>query len=198
MINFQYYVDQIIEWNNIAGSQATEEQQRALVIEEARELVEAFESGDPAATLKEATDLLVVSCYFDNITNYPSNYRLYTIAEIPFSILQIKRRLEKPLEGVIGISYYATSILASINADVEGAMQAVIDSNMSKFPVGSSKEKQQHLAEAKRIEENSDGRYKGVKHSYNNGRVIYRDENNKIMKPDTYTAPNIGRFVYGG
>lgn len=199
-IPFKDYVDQIVEWNSVAGSSATLEQQAKLVIEEAKELVQAYENEDPVEFLKEACDSIFTGAFYRHLSGYnPAMYDLYVVGPIGLFVKQIKRRLETvtvtDTQGIDALVHYGIAILASISADAKGAIQEVIDSNYSKFHKAAAINNSFTKDEAKRIEESSNGRYKGVKPITNNGYIIWKDSENKVMKWSGYIPADVSKFI---
>lgn len=89
--------------------------------------------------------------------------------------------------------------------DHQKALNEVLDSNDSKLPtleaflaaVPEDSRDDIQLAmeqESKRIELNNDGRYTGVSGSVFDGRVVFRDDKGKIMKPITFFEPDLARL----
>jgi predicted HAD superfamily Cof-like phosphohydrolase len=70
------------------------------------------------------------------------------------------------LDGAVDVAVVALGAGVSIGADVLGACHEVADSNLSKFPI------------------------------VNGEHVVLKDENGKIMKPESFRRPELGKFLH--
>lgn len=70
------------------------------------------------------------------------------------------------LDGFIDTAVVAVGAAHALGADVAGAANHIADNNLSKFPVGAS-----------------------------GARVVLKDANGKVKKPDCYTSPDIAAFL---
>ena len=70
------------------------------------------------------------------------------------------------LDACVDISVVSIGCANALGADVEGACNEVAESNLSKFPVGEGGQ-----------------------------RVVLKDENGKIRKPESYRPPQLAQFL---
>ena len=85
------------------------------------------------------------------------------------------------------------NLLYSFSGDWKGALLEVLASNDSKFEIYDATEVGDYKAWCKTIE--SQGRYRGVDWKQNNGKVVYMDENKKILKGRHFFEPDLSKYV---
>ncbi len=168
-------------FNKLAGKAYDPESQLRLCREEAEEILEAYNEEDKAAFLKEVCDLFVVSCVGMDLPSPLMN-----------SLDTVVNSLALPLNQQESLEI-AVDILNVIDADIKGALTDVCSSNMSKFSPYDPKSLDAYDAHCHTLMES--GRYTGVNWELREGLVIWKDDNNKILKGLNYREADVSRFV---
>ncbi len=186
---YETYYKQVLEFNKAANKPFNEEAQKALCFEEWKELREAYESKDEVAFLKELCDCFVVGA---------GGSATLTDIEVHYSVEGNIKDMELLLDegGVFQFDLFledTIDIATQINADVLSALQEVCNSNMSKFCEYRPECLEDYDLWCRKIER--EGRYKGVTWELNNGKVVFFDENKKILKGPDYFEPNLEKYI---
>lgn len=199
--------------------------QWGLIEEEAEEIFAAVKESDKKQTLAEVCDLFVVSTYGLFLHLHENNRGCTldeVISKMAETCSVPKGRGRTSLysldENIFSKQQYevvkwAINALEQFGGNSTGALQAIIDANYTKFPFATDliAAYDQHglpygddicKQECARIEEEFKGRYKGVQceHVLLNendlvGRLIFRDDQGKILKPLTFKKADISPFV---
>ena len=205
--DYKKYADSVVSWNRLADGGVNDvslkkrELQRVLVQEEWEEVLAANRKRDKEGFLKELCDLFVVLSYqvfLEYHGAYKHSKNLFIgrpVGTIHFGLQDIGDAIHTndcrtALKRVIGV-------MTLLDADVKGALQAICDNNMSKFTPYQVKDEYFYGEEAISIEVNSQGRYRDISWEMTDGMVIFRDGNNKIMKPLNYKQVSLKEFING-
>lgn len=170
----------------------------SLTDDEIEEYLEA-EAGSEEE-LKECADILVTAIQsLDAIT--PSLLKWEYIEE------RIKCVVEDNDTRIVGHSISNIIAIAIVDAeeagyDLYGALMEVNRSNMSKvvsYNGYSTMHTHAWKEEAKRIEVESEGRYKDVTYSFVGAhQIVFRDSANKVLKPSLYKEPILTPYMNRG
>lgn len=206
--NFSDLMERVAKWNSLPNkgkhdrSLASINNQKRLVWEEAEELLTALKENNEVEMLDAWCDLFVVLSYFVFL-NLPTD-------EINPDMLKDLNSLptDKPLDNFIKeLAAYSDvqalrdvcSAISLYKGEGYNALLEVLDSNDSKYPSIYEYPSSIYIeSESKRIEQDSKGRYTGVSGSYYDGKVCFKDSNNKIMKPKEFKKPNLLPFINKG
>lgn len=186
-IDFTPHVESVIHFNKIAGKKLDHDFQMGLIKEEFKELKEAFDKKDKANFLKELCDMFVVCSYM-----WPTHHReLYRHADEywfrykPNSVKEYLDRMEQSFsKWQLDIYTCTLYLLNEISADTEAALSRVCKSNMSKFTKYDPEESVELYA--KHCEELKSDRYPNVEWDVNNGMVVWKSGEGKILKGPQY------------
>lgn len=206
-------------------SNKAKENQFKLIREECEELFTAAKENDRIEMLDAICDMFVVSSYGvflsqNAVMGYDTALRRMSFrepqkADSSLSLLELEAYLYTD-KNVSAIYQWSVKALCVFDANTRGGLLEVLDSNDSKFPrlvdlidaqraagivVDGSKDPIK--VEAERLNKEHDGRYWGIygtqigvgENSELDGRVVFRDINNKIMKPLTFRPANLSSFV---
>lgn len=191
--------------------------QKSFVEEEINELIEGIDKKSRVEVVDALCDIFVVASYWDFLVELLSCGNIESSRQKTLEALHETKQLidnnypfknyftdnickgydnNCPKSVLIG----ALAILQSTNIDYHSALDSVLSSNESKLPlvVHFHNDDYNHLTlddhiskECKDIEIRNNGRYKGVKGEIFNKRVVFRDQNGKIMKPYTFFEPSL-------
>lgn len=189
----------VIKWNLTANngkcnySENSIKQQYILVKEEAEELLKAIKEKNAIDFLDAWCDLFVVLSYYVHLTQNSGVIRFVSFK----GIISINEIVEDILScpDLFALNDVCTA-LHTYKGDGYHALLEVLDSNDSKFPsVKNYRDEKELEKECAEIELKSKGRYKNVTYTIYNGLVIFKDSNNKIMKPSSYREPNLLPYI---
>jgi hypothetical protein len=189
---FNRYAEAVVLFNEIARKEPpTLSQQRALGVEEFTETYKAWEERDKVEYLDGLIDSFVVSSYFhymqsgstdvEQFKGDPTVYMGEVLDNVKYNFDMWK------------LLHVSMLLLQSIDVDYEGAIQEVLYSNMSKFTLYHSSDEGAYDRERDWIMENTE--YVGVTWEVNKDYVVFKDENNKVMKPSYYVAPVLEPYI---
>lgn len=211
--DFKEHYDRVIAWNGISKSgkhiftPEVIEFQYGLVREEYKELTDALEIDDKVEALDAVCDLFVVAAYWDYLV---SNTRDYPNVLVAWELLNPLQHTNFDIElhyhvmttrSPFFVLQTVMGILYLFQGDHIKALQEVLRSNETKFPtkeelsVYFEVNKKNLEIECKRIEEASEGRYTGVTYKKVKNKYIFTTDLGKIVKPITFTAPNLKPYI---
>lgn len=197
--------------------------QIACLREELKEYQEACNGNDHVEVLDAAGDIFVVASYLaymffgekqvEEMLNLPVGD--YLSDKIYDNFITFEDKMTDPAQMAymsLTITHYARNTLVRSLYNGKGVMKEILKSNDSKYPskkqllkIWDTKDISEALEkECRAIEERSanrkEGAYTGVTSQYNEEYKVYvfRDSNNKIMKPSTFVAPDLSKFVKKG
>lgn len=205
--NFSKYAAEVVRWNGVGygGHSKPLHAQWELVVEEGgTELVDAFVAKDKKEFLDAVVDTFVVATYYDYLKYGDKPYsKVFMEGVDNCSLLDINFLVHKlqvyiRLGDITGVHKMTFALMNKLDADVEGALEEVLRSNWSKFVTFNAKDEEVYDKECKRIEEVSEGRYTGVKWDVRDNLVVFTDSNGKIVKPMTYSPPELEQFINWG
>ena len=185
---FNDFREQVLLFNKIGGKEVTEEGQLHLCREEANELIAEYNN---VAFLKECCDLFIVSSPV-----LSQGVLADTIRWVEESVIDVGSTINTLSEGWDDAGVYfdcAIQILVQLDADWQKAMQLVLDSNMSKFSRYDQGEHQAYDNHCKVLE--CGGRYSNVTWQNVDGWVVWKDENQKILKGPDYVEADLSGCV---
>ena len=150
------FVTKIQQFNKIAGTGTSFDARKlalyiGLCCEELAELIEAIPDVAPTSDLGKLRSTL------------ERNSLAFKQARFDNYVARINR--VKALDAFVDVAVVALGGGCAMGADVKGAANEVMDSNLSKFPI------------------------------VNGERVVLKDENGKVMKPATYRPPELAKFL---
>ena len=191
----------ILEWNEVAGggnhdySPAKLDLQRELILEEAAEVIQAYDDKDRTNFLKEVLDLWVVSSYgafLSDKKEYLKPFHQGRPASLKEAIDDIREVLGNPYSYTVSLSmvYKSRDLLEVVNADVVGALRAVNASNFSKFCRECDPD-----AVVEQLTEDYKGRYTGITWCKYSDLYIFKDERGKVLKGPYYTEVSLNKFL---
>jgi len=222
-INFLKQYSTVVDWNAIAGdgthdlSDKKFETQVGFVVEEYKELLDAFKSNNDVEVYDALGDLFVVLSYLYYLDSTRSGLVIDTddfisVASVkPFAFFdwmmlspeEVRSLLLDPVELEMGIIYEElTKLMTTIVALYKGeeVVNEVLRSNMTKYlvyDIDDTNIADTCLYECSAIE--ARGRYTNItsKLCTVNGTtyVVFVDGNGKIMKPTTMQNPNIEAII---
>jgi hypothetical protein len=208
------YAEHVIEWNHVAyrarNNVATPfDLQWGFIREEFNELVDALRVGDRIETVDAACDLFVVASYACQLKSPEYLREACTPSPtLTFTIGDLEHNLYGNMQDPVYVLKLVTALCYRLDINLDYNMQQVLHSNDTKYPylqdvlaLWPDKEHNEALRlECKAIEDRSNGRYSGVRcHKVYNAkdpgstdpRLVFFDNNGKIMKPSTFESPKI-------
>lgn len=208
------YAEHVIEWNHVAyrarNNVATPfGLQWGFIREEFNELVDALRVGDRIETVDAACDLFVVASYACQLKSPEYLREACTPSPtLTFTIGDLEHNLYGNMQDPVYVLKLVTALCYRLDINLDYNMQQVLHSNDTKYPylqdvlaLWPDKEHNEALRlECKAIEDRSNGRYSGVRcHKVYNAkdprstdpRLVFFDNNGKIMKPSTFESPKI-------
>lgn len=205
--DFTWAFSRVVEWNKVArdGKHIFDDKtisfQKKLVEEETKELFDAIDAKDKVEALDALCDMFVVGSYWyflQNKDNKPSSY----IASIPLHGVDYVKAAKFDIEQDSSYLFMmsVTSMLLKFEGNVKGALEEVLSSNDSKFPLVQDSDALASPEDTCRwIESENEGRYTGVTAKIigkgKDKRYVFLDSNGKIMKPKTFFKPDLTKFV---
>lgn len=205
-------------------SEQAKANQFKLVKEECEELFDAAKANDRVEMLDAICDIFVVASYavfleskgsrgYDSLLSRLS-FREPQKSDNHLSLLELDDYLYNQ-KSVNYIYQWAVKALCVFDANTMGGLLEVLSSNDSKFPrlteLVDAQREEMYLGkdgsdpieiESQRLNEEHKGRYEGITGNQINtnsseldGRVVFRDSNNKIMKPLTFRPAALLKFV---
>lgn len=131
--------ESVCVWNIVAGTMTGEKEkdlqrQWGLVREECKELIDAYDSKDPCEFVKELCDLLVVGTQLMNIDEYTwenKSFPLYHTKDVSQLVGLIRGSVRQMC--ALTLMQASLSLYYTVDADMEGAFEAVNKNNWSKF-----------------------------------------------------------------
>lgn len=209
-LDYSKYFKAVVEWNATARggkhdfSDETLLLQKKLVQEEIDELELAIIQSDKVEVLDALCDIFVVGSYYYYLQAQgdikdPSFFSILT----PLSGIDYYTSLIfdfKTLDNGFMLTQDVCALLYQFDGFSSAGLNAVMESNDSKFPdvsvFGKQKNKREEKLkeECKAIEERSEGRYTDVKYSIRGNKVVFLDSNKKIMKPSSFKPVNLKLF----
>jgi hypothetical protein len=216
--NFGEFYKAVISWNllfreGVADfSEGAIEFQKKLVQEEFKEALAEYENKNKAGFLAELIDLAVVGIYWDYLR---TKDELIPFGKTKHDTWYVTSGLSTSYyaqefishNGVAEYIEYDNSYLLLLNvfalikefdANVSGAIKAILAANESKFPYVESV--MNPILEAEQIEKASNGRYTGIWYKIivdkdGKERYIFLDSNHKVMKPTSFKKADITKFA---
>lgn len=192
---YQDAVNQVTQFNKIAGktpANVSVDYAMGLVHEEVKETVEAYETKDKVAFLGEVCDMFVVSSFallikdisIDNLEK--GGWNCYELEDID-------KMINTPFAS--DVLAYSVNVLNTCDADGKGALQAVLDANMSKF---SKYKKSKHKSYDEHCNTLADGvRYKNVIWERVEDYVVWKcADTSKILKGPEFKKADLTKYVY--
>lgn len=216
-LDFSKAYNRVVQWNALARDgkhnfkEETIEFQKTLVVEESEELEEGFEKASKLEVIDALCDMFVVGSYWHYLQN--DGRPLGFIAKSALHGVDYTNQIKFMIQHDSSFLYLDSvcTLLYQFNGDPMGALNEVMDSNDSKFPLVSKKDKQEVIlldngdtytpeAMCKWIEENCGGRYTGVTHKIVKGtdgqrRYVFLSDKGKIVKPATFFEPDLAKFI---
>ena len=196
--DFQKHFEAVVAWNAVSGKLEDEkaiENQPALIEEEYRELVEATTY---AEMIDACVDIFVTAAmeFYNKFGEYNNEFRP-DIVTIASGVDLIGTAID--MEEHWRVYPLIESILRMCKFDVDGALEEVNKSNWSKFANVKDFDNDEvyMYKECERIE--SLGRYKDVYFEVveHEGEqlVVFKDGNEKILKPFSFVEADFEQFV---
>lgn len=216
--NYLKYVQHVIQWNSIATggvhdhSPSNIERQVSFVKEEFQEMMEALANDDKVEYVDALADLVVTVGYWLYLKEPETITKNCTLNSFNFGANHIKAlelaiTNDEPyvaLQEVMSLFYQAECLVDKI-------IWEVLDSNDSKYPAlhkclrsgemviyeGDCDFERSWTPErmCKIIETKYAGRYTGITYQVYDGKVIFKDDKGKIVKPLTFKNPKLKDFV---
>lgn len=208
-LDYSKYFKAVVEWNATARggkhdfSDETLLLQKKLVQEEIDELELAVIQKDKVEVLDALCDIFVVGSYYYYLQSQGD------IKDPSFNILTPLSGIDyytslifdfKTLDNGFMLTQDVCALLYQFDGFSSAGLNAVLESNDSKFPdvndFGKQKNKREEKLkyECKAIEERSEGRYTGITYEILGNKVVFLDSNLKIMKPSTFKPVNLKPF----
>lgn len=198
-----------ILWNEIAClgahdlSEKRIELQHSLVVEEARELEEAYKAGDKVEVVDAICDLIFVALYADFLEDHKAfKLGLYDLnmdgASVGILFSHSDEELLEILYGFVADKLYSNIVQMCIDFgfiykfDLAGAYNEVLESNMSKFPLVEETDINHEL-----LYFSTKSKYNSVTHTVYNGRYLFRCDGGegKIVKPTAFKEPKLEVYI---
>lgn len=153
------FVEQVVEFNEIAGTHEEFNTRKfalyvGLILEEVEELLESLCTGNSPPELFDLRDEL--DAWATSFKSAECDYFVETMT---------RSHRKKALDACADIAVVSVGGGIAVGADVTGALNEVMESNLSKSVV-------------------IDGK-----------RVMLKDANGKVRKPDTYRPPELDKFL---
>lgn len=208
------FYKQVLLFNQLAGNDKRPRDvalahQKELCEEEWKETLEAFEKRDAVEFLDGIIDSLVVESYHTTLLRGEESAGLYYEDDInknsiTWSELKDNRKIEY---GCIGwLEEFCNTLKDTYQVDIEGAMQEVMRSNMSKFFPKETFDRinpwtiTTYLSDiCSWIMNNSKGRYTGVRaglvETEDSAYYVFKDDKGKVMKGPLFSKPDLKPFV---
>lgn len=206
------FYKQVLLFNKLAGNDKREHDvalahQIELCEEEWKETLEAFEKRDAVEFLDGIVDSLVVKGYLQAMCDGQfSVLDIFAVSDHCLSWGEYLKHSEKFDVGIL--EHFCNTLKDKYQVDIEGAMEEVMRSNMSKFlkacPVKVSDAARVYIQScldkiSKGIEDKNEGRYTGVYaelvETEDSAYYVFKDDKGKVMKGSLFSKPDLKPFV---
>jgi hypothetical protein len=173
-----------------------------LRIEEGTEIFTAIDAGDKVEFLDGLIDLLVVTSFELHLINDSclSDWNFNTTGNgVQWLLLGVKYHLEtEDILHILGVLYNTIEVLTQIDVDIDKAIDEVLKSNMSKFPLGGDVSIQEELDRLEDSVRYSDITYDIVLDNDEQERLVFwawnvdgvKLEKPKYVKPSSFVEPD--------
>lgn len=216
-LDFSEPYNRVVQWNALArdGKHNFKEEtlafQKTLVVEESEELQEGFDKSSKLEVLDALCDMFVVGSYWHFLQN--GGRITGFIGCSPLYGVDYSSQVKFHIENNSSFLYLDSvcTLLYQFNGNPTGALNEVMNSNDSKFPLVTERDGMELIvldngdtytpeAMCKWIENNCGGRYTGVTHKIVRGinrrrHYVFLSDKGKIVKPATFFDPNLEPFI---
>jgi len=200
-----FYQD-VIAWNSFAGNEIQNSDKKELYIdlvdEESQEIIDSIKAKDPIEFIDGLCDTLVVGFFLlalkkeDKLENFKSTLNKLDIQKINISIENLSKLKEDGiLLNIEEIIKIVETICYSLDFDTVSACEEVMISNWSKFPLIEFVDPEKEIAYIESQKKYTDISYSIKTDLYGKRRYIFKNGNNKVVKPSTFKDPRLAMFV---
>lgn len=193
---FAGYLKEVVKFNEVLGVGDLEGaivKQEGLVEEETKEALAEWEAGNKAGFVKECCDLFIVAGYRGVLEGLRPEL---IIEELEESIVNdiVYRWTHRDAFGP-ATAAEALTVLVNLDCDWAGAMEDVLESNMSKFSIFYSHNVELYNQHSHHLLATNVGRYEAVTWQQCGHLVVWTDSNGKILKGPDYFKACMGEFM---